>query len=254
MTYYHDDHPRAGTDLGVPLFQEQMLEMAMVMTGFDASNAEELRRALSFHRSEDKMNKVETKLRAAMKRRGHSEKTIDEVSAAVSSFALYGFPESHAISFALLAYASAYFKVHRVPEFYASLLNNQPMGFYSSATIAKDAKRHGQKIRPVCVAKSDWLCTIEPDDSVRLGLCVVQGLRHEHGMRIVEQRKCQSFASIDDLKLRTSLTKEELRTLAEIGALNRLAKHRRDALWLVERELRRRLVSMGETRSTASLN
>jgi error-prone DNA polymerase len=139
--------------LGVPLFQEQMLEMAMVMTGFDASNAEELRRALSFHRSEDKMNKVETKLRAAMKRRGHSDKTIDEVSAAVSSFALYGFPESHAISFALLAYASAYFKVHRAPEFYASLLNDQPMGFYSSATIVKDAKRHGQKMRPVCVAK-----------------------------------------------------------------------------------------------------
>jgi error-prone DNA polymerase len=224
--------------LGMPLFQEQMLEMATVMTGFNASDAEDLRRALSFHRSDEKMNKVEKKLRDAMKRKGHSQKVIDDVTKAVTSFAQYGFPESHAISFALLAYASAYLKVHRAPEFYASLLNNQPMGFYSSATIVKEGKRRGLKFRPVCVAKSDWLCTIEPDNSVRLGLCVVQGLRYEHGMRIVEQRDREAFGSIDDLKLRTSLTKEELRTLAEIGALNGLAKHRRDALWHVERELR----------------
>ncbi len=239
VTYYHPDLvPVLERTLGVPLFQEQMLEMAMVMTGFNASNAEELRRALSFHRSEDKMQKVEKKLRDAMKRKGHSQKTIDDVTAAVASFALYGFPESHAISFALIAYATAYLKVHRAPEFYASLLNNQPMGFYSSATIVKDAKRHGLRTRPVCIAKSDWLCTIEPDDSVRLGLCIVQGLRHEHALQIIEQRKREPFSSIDDLRLRTSLGKEELRTLAEIGALNCLAKHRRDALWQVERELR----------------
>lgn len=239
ISYYHPDlKPVLERTLGVPLFQEQMLEMAMVMTGFNASDAEDLRRALSFHRSDEKMRKVEMKLRAAMKRKGHSEETIGKVATAVSSFALYGFPESHAISFALMAYASAYLKVHRAPEFYASLLNNQPLGFYSSATILKEGKRRGLRFRPVCVATSDWTCTIESDDSVRLGLCLVQGLRCESIEQIITQRARRGFDSIDDLRRRVTLGKEELRTLAEVGALNCLAKHRRDALWQVERELR----------------
>src|SRR5947207_6385972 len=104
-----------------------------------------------------------------MQRKGHAPEIIDEVSATIASFALYGFPESHAISFAHLAYATAYLKAHRAPEFYASLLNNQPMGFYSPATIVKDGKRHGLKFRPVCVEKSDWHCTVQKDDSIRLG-------------------------------------------------------------------------------------
>jgi error-prone DNA polymerase len=173
-----------------------------------------------------------------MKRKGHSEQTITAVAQAVASFALYGFPESHAISFALLAYASAYLKVHRAPEFYASLLNNQPMGFYSAATIVKEGTRRGLRFRPVAVATSAWLCTIGADDTVRLGLCLVQGLRREAAAQIIQQRAAQPFASIDDLRWRTALTKEELRTLAEIGALNDLAAHRREALWQVERELR----------------
>src|SRR5205814_9461897 len=123
--------------------------------------AEELRRALSFHRSQDRMNCIITKLRDAMRHKGHPEILIDEIANTVSSFALYGFPESHAISFAHLAYASAYLKVHRAPEFYASLLNNQPMGFYSSATLVKDGQRHGVKFHPVCVMRSEWDCTIE---------------------------------------------------------------------------------------------
>src|SRR5213078_359012 len=154
--------------LGVPLFQEQMLKIAMIMADFSGDEAEELRRALSFHRSEERMNKVSVKLRNAMERNDVAPDAIEKILQSITSFALYGFPESHAISFAILAYGSAYLKVHRAPEFYASLLNNQPMGFYSPATIVKDAKRHGLQVRPVCVMRSDWLCTIEPDDSLRL--------------------------------------------------------------------------------------
>src|SRR6266581_2247505 len=143
--------PVLGRTLGVPLFQEQMLKIAMVMADFSGDEAEELRRALSFHRSEERMHKVSVKLRAAMERKGVVPDKIDKIIHAITSFALYGFPESHAISFAILAYGSAYLKVHRAPEFYASLLNNQPMGFYTPATIVKDAYRHGIKIKPVCV-------------------------------------------------------------------------------------------------------
>src|SRR2546421_5219725 len=121
--------------LGVPLFQEQMLKIAMVMADFSGDEAEELRRALSFHRSEERMNRVSVKLRSAMERKGVASDKIDKIIQAISSFALYGFPESHAISFAILAYGSAYLKVHRAPEFYASLINNQPMGFSTPATI-----------------------------------------------------------------------------------------------------------------------
>jgi DNA polymerase III, alpha subunit len=161
--------------LGVPLFQEQMLKIAMIMADFSGNEAEELRRALSFHRSEERMRKVSVKLRAAMERKGVPPDKIDKIIQSISSFALYGFPESHAISFAILAYGSAYLKVHRAPEFYASLINNQPMGFYTPATIVKDAQRHGVNIKPVCVLQSDWHCTVVDDNTVRLGFCVVNG-------------------------------------------------------------------------------
>ncbi len=235
VTYYHPDlEPVLARTLGVPLFQEQMLKIAMVMADFTGSEAEELRRALSFHRSEEKMQKVEVKLRAALERKKVEPKIIEEIVKAIGSFALYGFPESHAISFALLAYASAYLKVHRAPEFYSSLLNNQPMGFYSPATIIKDGRLRGLRFRPVCAERSDWLCTIEPDDSVRLGFCVVQGLHAEAAQTMLERRP---FKSLDDFKRRTHFNQSELRRLAEIGALNCFADHRRDALWTVEKTL-----------------
>ena len=130
---------------------------------------------------------------------------------------------------------SAYLKVHRAAEFFACLLNNQPMGFYSSATLVKDAQRHGIRMRPVCVRASEWRCTVEADDTVRLGFCVVNGLREENAVELVRQKKERPFASLDDFKTRIScLTKEELRRLAEAGALNRLANHRRNAMWEVE--------------------
>jgi error-prone DNA polymerase len=220
--------------LGVPLFQEQMLKIAMVMADFSGDEAEELRRALSFHRSGERMNRVSVKLRAAMERNGVATDKIDKIIQAISSFALYGFPESHAISFAILAYGSAYLKVHRAPEFYASLLNNQPMGFYTPATIVKDATRHGVRIQPVCVSDSEWRCRVVSNDTVQLGFCVVNGLRKEHGEKLVEERGIAPFQSLDDLKRRVAFTKEELRTLAELGALNCFAEHRRAAMWRVE--------------------
>src|ERR1700730_10356427 len=186
--------------LGVPLFQEQMLKIAMIMADFSGNEAEELRRALSFHRSEERMNKVSVKLRAAMERKNVAPDKIDKIIQAITSFALYGFPESHAISFAILAYASAYLKVHRAPEFFASLINNQPMGFYTPATIVKDAQRHGMKVKPVCVKKSDWRCTVVSDDTVRLGFCVVNGLHQEHAEELVRQRQDRQFHSLDDFK------------------------------------------------------
>src|SRR5437870_5253914 len=169
-----------------------------------------------------------------MTRKNIAPDVIDKIIQSISSFALYGFPESHAISFAILAYGSAYLKVHRAPEFYASLLNNQPMGFYTPATIVKDAQRHGVKIQPVCVMKSDWRCTVVNDNTFRLGFCVVNGLRQEHGEEIERTRNDRQFESLEDFKRRVSLSKDELRTLAELGALNCFAKHRRAAMWRVE--------------------
>src|SRR5207249_10349330 len=169
--------------------------------------------------------------------KGIASDKIDKIIHSITSFALYGFPESHAISFAILAYGSAYSTVHRAAEFSASLLNNQPMGFYTAATIVKDAQRHGLKIKPVCVAHSDWRCTVVDDNTMRLGFCVVNGLRQEHGEELVRQRQDQHFDSLDDFKRRVSLSKDELRTLAELGAFNCFAKHRRAAMWKVEETL-----------------
>jgi len=243
VTYFDERlKPVLERTLGVPLFQEQMLKIAMIMADFSGNEAEELRRALSFHRSEERMNKVTVKLRAAMERKGVAPDKIDKIIQSISSFALYGFPESHAISFAILAYGSAYLKVHRAPEFYASLLNNQPMGFYTPATIVKDAQRHSVKVKPVCVMKSDWRCMVVNDNTFRLGFCVVNGLRQEHGEQIERARKDRQFDSLDDFKRRVSLSKEELRTLAELGALNCFAKHRRAAMWKVEETIHDDLV------------
>jgi error-prone DNA polymerase len=237
ITYFDERlKPVLARTLGVPLFQEQMLKIAMIMADFSGSEAEELRRALSFHRSEERMNKVSVKLRGAMERNSVAPDVIEKILQSITSFALYGFPESHAISFAILAYGSAYLKVHRAPEFYASLLNNQPMGFYSPATIVKDAQRHGVRMLPVCARESSWVCTVVSDDTVRLGFCVVNGLRKEHGEALVAERERLAFASLDDFKRRVELTKEELRTLAELGALNCFAEHRRSAMWRVEEQ------------------
>ena len=223
--------------LGVPLFQEQMLKIAMVMANFSGDEAEELRRALSYHRSQERMQRVETKLRSALHANGVTDEVAEKILAAITSFALYGFPESHAISFALIAYASSWLKVHRPAEFYVGLLNNQPMGFYSSATLIKDAQRRGLKIRPVSVTHSEWLCTVESDQSIRLGFCLTQGMNQMRVQQLANTRRERSFQSLQDFRERTSFDRDELRILAKAGALNPLAKHRRDALWSIEKEL-----------------
>jgi error-prone DNA polymerase len=421
--------------LGVPLFQEQLLRMAMVAAGFTGGEAEELRRALGFRRSEARMKAVETKLRAGIARNGITGESAEAIVRSITSFAEYGFPEcvvgetrvldaetgrrvriddvaagreristtlacdsrlrlrkrrvlgarasgprmvhrlrtalgreilatkehplltmsgwrslgglragdhiaaarglpglgrkswprltwsevahqadvsvralcspdrakrgyrrwviarlvqtfdsvvlgdfaesdlywdritsiepvgvretydlqiegdhnflandlvvhnSHAASFALLAYASAYLKVHHPAQFYAAILNNQPMGFYAPATLVKDAQRHGQPVRSVDVTRSDWLSTVE-DGAVRLGFMTVKGFREASGRRLVETRRTRPFESADDLMARAQLSREELLTLAEIGALDRLGLTRRGALWEAERAAR----------------
>jgi error-prone DNA polymerase len=225
--------------LGVPLFQEQLLRVAMVAAGFTGSEAEELRRAFGFRRHEAKMAEIETKLRSGMTRNGITGRAADDIVHAITSFALYGFPESHAASFALLAYASAYLKVHHPAPFYASLLNHQPMGFYHAATVVKDAQRHGQRVLPVDVTRSTWLCMVEPTgtaadpgaDAVRLGLRYVTGLREATGLALAAARVDRPFVSVADLIARTGLARDELSTLASIGALAPLGLTRRAALW-----------------------
>src|SRR5256714_5911307 len=147
--------------LGVPLFQEQLLRIAMVAANFTGGEAEDLRRAMGFKRSEERMHKIEAKLRSGMTQNGFSPETQEEIITQITSFARYGFPESHAASFALIAYASAYLKCHYLAAFTAALLNNQPMGFYSPAVLVKDAQLHGLKVKPIHVLHSNWLCTLE---------------------------------------------------------------------------------------------
>jgi error-prone DNA polymerase len=228
--------------LGVPLFQEQLLKMAMVCAGFSGGEAEELRRALGSKRSKQRMQEIETKLRAGMAQNGFAQKIRDEIVQFITSFALYGFPESHAASFALIAYASAFLKVRYLAAFTAALLNNYPMGFYHPSTIVKDAQRHGLRVKPVDVTSSEWDCTIEHDQthSLRLGFRYVKGFKKTTADALIAERKRRPFQSISDLGLRLpQLSKAEFRALAQIGALNHIeAKngiHRRDALWQAQR-------------------
>ena len=308
--------------LGVPLFQEQLLRMAMVVADFSGGQAEELRRAMGFKRSEKKMRQLEVHMREGMAKHGITDEAADRIVLSITSFALYGFPESHAASFALIAYSSAYLKMHYPAAFYTALLNNQPMGFYHPATLVKDAQRRGVRFAPIDVQVSEWDCTVTPDGAIRLGLRYVSGLREEvgkaiaatpptahglqstvHGPRSTESTvhglqstanptdgerslacpKCgcddpsmleqsdgcfcnvcshhwteevsspRRFATIDDLARRISLRRDEIRVLAEIGALNSFGLDRRSALWQAERVIRPagELFDREEERSTA---
>jgi error-prone DNA polymerase len=299
--------PILARTLGVPLFQEQLLRMAMVAAGFSGGQAEDLRRAFGFKRSERRMTEVEAQLRDGMARQGIGGEAAEQIITSITSFALYGFPESHAASFALLAYASAFLKVHYPAAFYTALLNNQPMGFYHPSTLVKDAQRRGVRFHPIDVQVSGWDCTIEADGAIRLGLRYVSGLREQVGRAIAAVRaaspdgpafakatarsrsssqgrpaneggsdrlacpKCGCddesmleatgdgglfcnvcshhapaarppvrcrFASVDDLVAHAGLRRDELVTLADIGALNSFGYDRRSALWQAERAVR----------------
>jgi error-prone DNA polymerase len=220
--------------LGVILFQEQMLELAIKLADFTGGEAEELRRSMGFVKNNGRLQKALAKLITALRAKGRNEAVVKKVSESAMSFAAYGFPESHALSFGLLAYASTWLKVHKPAEFTASLLNNQPMGFYSPATILQDGRRHGLKVKPVCVVHSDWNCTVESADTIRIGLRYIKGLREAGAQAMLAARQAEPFTSLDDFLRRTHFNPSERRALAAVGALNVFAGHRRAALWQVE--------------------
>ena len=244
VTYPHPSlEPVLRRTLGVPLFQEQLLRMAMTVASFSGAEADELRRAVGMRRSWERMKNLESKLRAGMAANGIDAKTQDTIVQNISSFALYGFPESHAASFALIAYASGYFKVKYLAAFTCAILNNQPMGFYSAAVLVKDAQRHGLRVKPIDVQASDWTCTVEHECdgtlSLRIGLGYARSLTKQAAEALVRSRRNDGpYRSTEDLVRRVPLlNRKELTRLAQIGALNRLEgiRHRRDALWRVER-------------------
>lgn len=244
VSYPHPSlEPVLERTLGVPLFQEQLLRIAMTVANFTGAEAEELRRAVGMRRSWERMKNLEGKLRAGMTVNGIDAKVQDTIVENISSFALYGFPESHAASFALIAYASAYFKVKYLAAFTAAILNNQPMGFYMPAVLVKDAQRHGLRVKPIDVQVSEWACAVEHEAdgarSLRMGLGYAKGLRRPVAEAVVASRvECGEFRSVEDLALRVpDLNQRELTLLARIGALNSVkgVEHRRDALWQVER-------------------
>ncbi len=251
VSYPHPSlEPILRRTLGVPLFQEQLLRLAMTAAGFSGGEAEELRRAMGFKRSAEKMARLEARLRAGMTARGITGEAQEQIVRGITSFALYGFPESHAASFALLAYASAHLKAHHPAAFLAGLLNAWPMGFYGPATLVKDAQRHGVEVRPLDATSSCWRCTLEPGapagetpagseapriaPAVRIGLRYVAGLREAAARRLEAERARAPFRDTADLARRAALRRPELEALAEAGALAGLgAGARRSALWQV---------------------
>ncbi len=218
--------------LGVPLFQEQILRVAMVAAGFTGGEAEELRRAMGFKRSVERMEVIERRLREGMEERGIVGAAQEAIVKSITSFALYGFPESHAASFALIAYASAYLKAHHPAAFFVSLLNAWPMGFYHPSTLIQDARRHGIEARPICVQHSGWRCRWE-EGAIRVGLRFVRGLRQESGEAIETEQSRAPFREAEELARRADLRGDELEALARVGALAGLGLSRREALWQV---------------------
>jgi error-prone DNA polymerase len=244
VTYPHPSlEPVLKRTLGVPLFQEQLLRMSMAIANFSGAEADELRRAVGMRRSMERMKNLEGRLRSGMTRNGISPEAQDNVVQSISSFAMYGFPESHAASFALIAYASAYLKVHYLAAFTCALLNNQPMGFYSPAVLIKDAQRHGLRVRPIDLQCSMAICSLEHEEdrsiSLRIGFNYARSMRASTIQELLDERILHGdFQSVDDLTLRVPvLNSRDLVILARIGALNAIdtVAHRRDALWQVEK-------------------
>ena len=216
VTYPHPSlEPILKRTLGIPLFQEQLIRMAMVAAGFTGGQADELRRAMGFKRSHERMNAIEKDLRAGMTKNEITGAAQEEIVQGIKSFALYGFPESHAASFALIAYASAYLKAHHPAAFLCALLNNYPLGFYHPSTLVSDAVRHGVSVRAIDVTRSGWLADLEDGGrAVRLGLRSVSGLHEELGRKIEEARRVAPFASLADFANRSGADRTPARSLA----------------------------------------
>ena len=219
--------------LGVPLFQEQVMQIAIVGAGYSGGEADQLRRDMAAWKRNGKLARHRERLRRGFLEHGISDEFAERLYKQIQGFGEYGFPESHAASFALLVYASAWLKVHHPAAFAAALVNSQPMGFYSSNTILQDAARHGVELLPIRVECSDWDCRVH-ENSVRVGLRLVKGLGEEPGRRIEKACVQRAFGSIEDLRARAELDRKEMDALAESGALNVLARGgARDAMWSV---------------------
>jgi error-prone DNA polymerase len=262
VTYLHPDlEPILKRTLGVPIFQEQVMKVAIELAGFTPTQADELRRAMGFRRYSPRMERLEGQLHAGMEARGIGKPVRDEIIKFLTAFGHYGFPESHSASFALLAYASAWLKVHRAPLFTATLINSQPMGFYTVASLVHDARVHGVESRPPCLRRGDWDCTLEPatpggrwDEALRIGLRCIGGLGAKARDKLEAARWNGPFTSIREVIERTGLPSRALAALARAGAFDAFLEgageseggateagqggreRRREALWAVLRE------------------
>jgi error-prone DNA polymerase len=223
--------------LGVSIFQEQVMQLAVVAAGFTPGEADKLRRAMAAWKRKGGIGPFRDKLISGMLARGYTAEYAEQIYRQIQGFGEYGFPESHAASFALLVYSSSWLKCHEPAAFCAALLDSQPLGFYAPAQIVRDAQKHGVEVRPIDVTVSDWNCTLEPmpDDpgrpAVRLGLELVSGFNEAAARRIVTARNERPFADVADLNRRANLDRGELNALATADAFAPLIGHRRQALW-----------------------
>jgi len=221
--------------LGVPIFQEQVMQIAMVAAGFSAGEADALRRAMAAWKRKGNLEQFEKKLEEGMADRGYAPEFAIAIIGQIRGFAEYGFPESHAASFALLAYASSWLKCHEPAAFLCALLNSFPMGFYSRSALVQDSQRHGLTVRPVDVRISNWEACLEPisnqQPAVRLGLNNINGLKRDAAWRIEEARAILQFTSISDLSSRAKLDRQDIQALANANALESLAGNRHQAMW-----------------------
>ena len=223
--------------LGVPIFQEQVMQLAVVAAGFTPGEADRLRRAMAAWKRRGGLGPFEEKLISGMRERGYDEGFARQIFQQILGFGEYGFPESHSASFALLVYVSSWLKCHEPAAFTCALLNSQPMGFYSASQLVQDTQRHGVAIRPVDINRSDWDCSLEADEAgaatLRLGLRMVKGLSEEAGQRIVTERDGGEYTQVQALLERAGLDRRELGVLASSGALQPLSGDRHRARWAV---------------------
>ncbi len=234
--------------LGVPIFQEQVMQLAVVAAGFSPGEADSLRRSMAAWRRKGGLEHFQERLIRGMLARGYERRFAEQIFQQILGFGEYGFPESHSASFALLAYVSCWLKHHEPAAFLAAMLNSQPLGFYSPSQLVQDARRHCVEVRPADVTVSEWGCTLEPrptghsspithhssrlsNPAVRLGLRMVKGLAEAAAQRIVDARTATAFAGVEDLARRARLDRRDLRNLAAAGALAALAGHRHTAHW-----------------------
>jgi error-prone DNA polymerase len=241
VTYLHPDlEPILKRTQGIPIFQEQAMAIAMKLGGYSAAQADELRRTMGHIRKVERLHRVLEQLRARMVERGVTEDVAARIAEDLKSFANYGFPESHAWSFALIAYATGYLKAHYTAEFYAGLLNSYPMGFYPPSTLIHDARRHGLKVLPTCMRDGDWECTTEPTENpenpaLRIGWRHIRGLGEKSLDALKAARGWDRFTSIDDVVLRAKLQRSDALQLARAGAFGAWEPDRRRAAWVAMR-------------------